>query len=296
MMRIQSIPQRNTDQLEADGHGNHHLNGRKCQKSVAHVGLMLYELRRRRDIAVKSGATGKGTGNGSDTDTPFAIVCRRCGQGRVATDPIRYHAREYLLRLTLPALVLACWRGVASCLSGPSCARSSGARRPNGMVPQQWPANITPAGVVPEDRCRLDLIVYGATRSLCVATRHWCPPRPAMASPRMRQIPGMVPHSTLPGGGKPHAIPSSAVLAAEVGGRWSDEAQQCAPPALRAAASQGWVRRWWSILAVAVQRAVCSAELGTRSMPAIPGDADAIPVAGVLDLAEAALPSCLPLR
>ena len=56
-------------------------------------------------------------------------------------------------------------------------------------------------------------------------------------------------------------------------------------------AAQGWVRRWWSILAVAVQRGVCSAALGTWSTPTIPGDADAILSAGVLDLGEAALPS-----
>ena len=31
------------------------------------------------------------------------------------------------------------------------------------MVPQQWLANIIPPGVAPEDRRRLDLIVYGAT-------------------------------------------------------------------------------------------------------------------------------------
>ena len=36
--------------------------------------------------------------------------------------------------------------------------------------------------------------------------------------------------------------------------------------------------------------------LGTWSTPAIPGDADAIPLAGVLDPAEAALPARLPLR
>ena len=52
------------------------------------------------------------------------------------------------------------------------------------------------------------------------------------------------------------------VLAAEVGGRWSDECQQFlrtllrlrvqrAPPPLRAAAAQGWARRWWSVLSVA---------------------------------------------
>ena len=54
------------------------------------------------------------------------------------------------------------------------------------------------------------------------------------------------------------------VLAAEVRGRWSDECKQFrrtllrlrvqrAPP-LRASAAQGWARRWWGVLLVALQR------------------------------------------
>ena len=49
------------------------------------------------------------------------------------------------------------------------------------------------------------------------------------------------------------------VLAAEVGGRWREKCQQFlrtllrlrvqrGPPPLRAAAAQGWARRWWSRL------------------------------------------------
>ena len=113
----------------------------------------------------------------------------------------------------------------------------------------------------------------------------------------------MVLQLPLPEGARPHAIQSSAE--ADVGGRCGDEAQQLvrqlvrlrgrrAPTASRAAAAQGWARRWWSLLAIAVQRAVCSAVLGTWSMPAIPADVDSIPLAGVLDLADAALPSRLP--
>ena len=184
------------------------------------------------------------------------------------------------------------------------------------MVPQQRLANTTAPGVAPEDRRRLDLVVYGATPNgvaLCcdatlvsALTRNGLPAHAAdsregaaIAVARKRK-PARYPEL---GRGKPQRL---CVLAAEVGGRWGDEAQQLvrqlvrlrgrrAPTALRAAA-QGWARRWWSILAVAVQRAVCSALPGTWSMPAIPANADSIPLAGVLDLADAALPSRLPLR
>ena len=97
------------------------------------------------------------------------------------------------------------------------------------------------------------------------------------------------------------------VLAAEVGGRWSDECQQFlrtllrlrvqrAPPPLRASAAQGWARRWWSVLSVALQRAVASSALGVWTMPPLPGAPDALPLGDVLDLAIASAPSRLPLR
>ena len=77
------------------------------------------------------------------------------------------------------------------------------------------------------------------------------------------------------------------VVAAEVGGRWSDECQQFlrtllrlrfqrAPPPLRASATQGWVRRWWSVLSVALQRAVASSALGVWTMPPLPGASDTL--------------------
>ena len=37
-----------------------------------------------------------------------------------------------------------------------------------------------------------------------------------------------------------------------------------APPAVRSAAAAGWSRRWWGMLAVAVQQAVASTALGLR--------------------------------
>ena len=64
------------------------------------------------------------------------------------------------------------------------------------------------------------------------------------------------------------------VLGSEIRGRWNEAAQQLvrdlaharaqrAPPALRAAATSAWTRRWWATLAVAVQQAVSSTALGS---------------------------------
>ena len=94
------------------------------------------------------------------------------------------------------------------------------------------------------------------------------------------------------------------VLAAEVGGRWSDECQQFlrtllrlrvqrAPPPLRASAARGWARRWWS---VPLQRTVANSAFGVWTMPPLPGAPDALPLGDVLDLAIASAPSRLPLR
>ncbi|CAE7448365.1 unnamed protein product [Symbiodinium natans] len=71
---------------------------------------------------------------------------------------------------------------------------------------------------------------------------------------------------------------------------------QRAPATLRATAAQGWARRWWGLLSVAVQRAVASTALGVWTMPALPGSPDGAPLADVLELADFAGPSRLPLR
>ena len=97
------------------------------------------------------------------------------------------------------------------------------------------------------------------------------------------------------------------VRTAEVGGHWSDACQQFlrtllrlrvqrASPPLRAAAAQGWARRWWSVRSVALQRAVASSALGVWTMPPLPGAPDALPLGDLLDLAIASAPSRLPLR
>ena len=71
---------------------------------------------------------------------------------------------------------------------------------------------------------------------------------------------------------------------------------QRAPPPLRAFSAQGWARRLWSVLSVALQRAVASSALGVWTMPPLPGAPDALPLGDVLDLAIASAPSRLPLR
>ena len=80
------------------------------------------------------------------------------------------------------------------------------------VVPQQWLANTTAPGVAPEDRRRLDLVVYGATPNgvaLCcdatlvsAVTRNGLPAN-AADSRIVLQLP-------LPEGARPHAIQSSA--------------------------------------------------------------------------------------
>ena len=63
------------------------------------------------------------------------------------------------------------------------------------------------------------------------------------------------------------------VLACEVGGRWSEASlrfvrglaayrARSAPRALRRSVEQAWQARWWGILAVAVQDALCSTLVG----------------------------------
>ena len=78
--------------------------------------------------------------------------------------------------------------------------------------------------------------------------------------------------------GGPHRL---CVLAAEIGGRWNDDSQRLvqrlvalrahrAPATLRGASAQGWARCWWGSLAIAVQRAACSAALGVWTRPSLP--------------------------
>ncbi|CAE6970844.1 unnamed protein product, partial [Symbiodinium natans] len=115
----------------------------------------------------------------------------------------------------------------------------------------------------------------------------------------MRSVPAFLAPGTAPVGVERCWLPKSE-------GAKNDESQTSAqaahpglrahraPAVLRAAAGHGWERRWWSALSVAVQRALCSAALGEWTMPPLPGQVDAQPLATVLDLAEHPAPSRLP--
>ena len=62
------------------------------------------------------------------------------------------------------------------------------------------------------------------------------------------------------------------------------------------AADDRWARCWWGALAVAVQRAACSAVLGVWTMPPLPAADSDLPLAEVLQYAADTAPSRLPLR
>ena len=94
------------------------------------------------------------------------------------------------------------------------------------------------------------------------------------------------------------------VLACEVGGRWSSESlrlvtqlvrlrAQRAPAALRPAARQGWLRRWWGFLSVALQSTLAATLLGAPYVAgALPG-AQLPPLEDVLHDAVPPTPSRL---
>ena len=99
------------------------------------------------------------------------------------------------------------------------------------------------------------------------------------------------------------------VLASEVGGRFSKEAQafvrrlarlrcQQAPPMLRSVAQAAFARRWWALLSVAIQDALAATLLGLPAGPLdgvagapLPSMADVLTVYGA-----DGCPSRLPLR
>ena len=184
-------------------------------------------------------------------------------------------------------------------------------------MPPQWLAATTAPGVSAEDRRRLDFVLYGATLlgyALCADATLVSPlardGRPvaraadvngaAIQAARRRK---QARYPELSRGG-PHRL---LVLACEVGGRWSDEcvdllrtltavrARRTAP-AIRAAATTAWHRRWWSLLSIAQQRAVAITAIGGWMPPGGLSGADAPPLSAVIADGDPALPSLLPLR
>ena len=185
------------------------------------------------------------------------------------------------------------------------------------VVPQQWLVNTTAPGIAPDDRRRLDLVIYGAaplSGALCCDATLVSPlardgePHPGAAAQdgAVLRTAYRRKHATYPelatGGAQ-----TLYVLGCEVGGRWNADAVKLvqrlvalrahrAPPAVRASAKAAWARRWWSVLSVAVQQAVAHAALGrARAMPG-PAHIDAPALDEVLHLADPDGPSRLPLR
>ena len=187
------------------------------------------------------------------------------------------------------------------------------------MVPQQWLVNTTAAGVDPNDRRRLDVVIHGAsatgTAYCCDASLVSPLHRDGRAHAGAADEDGVVlkrarsrkerRYPELLQGGAATLV----VLAFEVGGRWSKESWDFlrrlvklrvrrAPPLLRKAAGQGWHRRWTCLLSVTAQRALASTLLDPGApLPLGPAGEDEPALAEVLQQAGAeASPSRLPLR
>ena len=247
---------------------------------------------------------------------PLALADQRCGGGGnpgcgAVVDPYGDHraacARSGLLARRAPLLEQAWVRVCREGLGGEG-----------RVVPQQWLARATAPGVRADDRRRLDLVVYGATRhgaALCCDVTLVSPlranghPQPrtaredgaALVTARRRKR-DRYPELLRPG---PQRL---VVLACEIGGRWAAECCDLvrdllrvraprAPPALRQASRAGWERRWWALLSCAQQNAVASTLLGNvwRS-PSQAWEADGPPLSEVLRLVGPTEPSRLPLR
>ena len=156
------------------------------------------------------------------------------------------------------------------------------------VVPQQWLGATTAPGVATDNRRRLDLVIYGASPmggALCCDATLVSPltrtgrPQPGTAAHdgamlRVAERRKQAAYPELRSGGLQQLL----VLGTEIGGRWNEAAQLVrdlvrvrAPPALRAGAAG-------------------TEQHGARKP--VPGPE----LDRVLDLAEAARPSRLPLR
>eukprot|EP00439_Symbiodinium_sp_Y106_P019261 s9450_g2.t1 len=138
------------------------------------------------------------------------------------------------------------------------------------VVPQHWLVHTTAPGIPADDRRRLDFVLYGATRrgeALCCDVTLVSPLR---ADGRVQ--PGSRDGAAIEVARRRKlARYPEVVLASEVVGRWGGEAHdsaalfacgRCELPALRAAATAGWRRRWWGFLGCAQQSALASTLLG----------------------------------
>ncbi|OLP78339.1 hypothetical protein AK812_SmicGene41498 [Symbiodinium microadriaticum] len=153
------------------------------------------------------------------------------------------------------------------------------------VVSQQWLARTTAPGVAPDDRRRLDLVIYGASRrgeALCCDV--------TLVSPLRADGPNAL-LALMADEAAAYSLDDAAWL--DESGRGSVLEEELSPGD---GGNPGWARRWWSVLSVALQRAVASSALGVWTMTPLPGAPDALPLGDVLDLAIASAPSRLPLR
>ncbi|OLP88553.1 hypothetical protein AK812_SmicGene30090 [Symbiodinium microadriaticum] len=195
-------------------------------------------------------------------------------------------------------LVERAWVRVAREAMGPECQ----------VVPQQLLAHTTAPGVGAEDRRRLDLVVYGATRhggALCCDATLVSPltrtghPQPCAAvvdgaALKVAERRKRATYPELERGGPQELVNEQARRFVQDLVRLKDHR---APPALRAAASGAWARRWWSMLSEAVQQAVASTALGGPWMHPLQSEThEGPPLDALLHLEAPAGQSRLPLR
>ena len=156
------------------------------------------------------------------------------------------------------------------------------------VVPQQWLTHTTAPGVAPDDRRRLDMVIYGVTpwggALCCDATLVSPVSRDGQPQGRSADTDGaaLATATRRKEATYPELLRNGpqrlVVLGSEVGGRWGTGALALvrdfvrlrrlrAPPALRHAAATAWARRWWTQLSVAVQRATALSAAG-RAWPA----------------------------
>ena len=193
---------------------------------------------------------------------------------------------------TSPAPAQACCLAAASSLSTHGC-RSCGKRwgPKDAWCHSSGFACTTAPQVPPDDRRRLDFVVYGGAVTLVSPLTRAGHPVPgadardgvALAAARRRKA-ACYPELRQ---GDPQKL---VVLAAEIGGRWSDECRQFLRQLLRLT---GMGASLVGLPVVALQRAVASSVLGVWTMPPLPGAPDGVPLGDVLDFAEAAAPSRL---
>ena len=195
-------------------------------------------------------------------------------------------------------LVERAWVRVAREAMGPECQ----------VVPQQLLAHTTAPGVGAEDSRRLDLVVYGATRhggALCCDATLVSPltrtghPQPCAAvvdgaALKVAERRKRATYPELERGGPQELVNEQARRFVQDLVRLKDHR---APPALRAAASGAWARRWWSMLSEAVQQAVASTALGGPWMHPLQSEThEGPPLDALLHLEAPAGQSRLPLR